>query len=678
VLDAVVKTGTKAQSSATSYPSVDEVAKAFPELEIIEVLGVGGMGVVYKARQTKLGRFVALKLLSSELAEYSVFVERFNREGRVLAQLNHPHIVNVFDFGSREDFLYLLMEFVDGVNLREAMQAGKIAAEDCLVLVQDICSALQFAHEKGVLHRDIKPENVLLDHDGRVKLADFGIAKLVSSESSEHVSLTKHGAVLGTLHYMAPEQLEAPRSIDHRADIYSLGVVFYELLTGELPLGRFPSPSDASNTDPRLDKVVLRALEKRRDRRYQTVEEVKTDVESLKPTPEDNLQAKTVDLAATIAAQGGRSKRGGWFSLATVSAILTGGSLLVGIALVLIVNAQVSLSPNGDRLALSGIAVLVALPALPAVLGAVCGLIALFDRKATHFGRSLFAVLLWPVLLVVGGLAFIAVHRGGLTGGVGVGDDTLGIFPAETFPDIDSVVKSFGPNSVDYVSSALFEVDLGNGKVELNVWQAPNVDLFKSPREGQRDLQNHRVTRLEYEQMRGQCVVDFQKRASAVLHVDPASGILGKMSGRHTQSKIGNIERQKVYTEFSSWQWERAFPIFNNAQLNEFFQRTQQAPPLEIDFDTHLAVVVVSYGTQATAPMVDQVRCEEIPAQLTMGAGTQKRIWIDFDIPTRWPDEALSIDESGRASGRFSLISFQKPDSFESLNIRFRSLVHSD
>ena len=146
-----------------------------------------------------------------------------------------------------------------------------------------ICDALQFAHEAGIVHRDIKPENILLDAKGRVKIADFGLAKLLGDAGPQHLTGTHQ--VMGTLHYMAPEQWERPRHVDHRADIYSLGVVFYEMLTGELPLGRFAPPSEKVQVDVRLDEVVLRALEKEPERRYQHASDVKTDVERITARP---------------------------------------------------------------------------------------------------------------------------------------------------------------------------------------------------------------------------------------------------------------------------------------------------------------------------------------------------------------------------------------------------------
>ena len=261
-------------------PSREEVAAAFPQLEILELIGQGGMGFVFKARQPKLERLVALKILPQALATDPAFAERFTREGRALARLNHPNIVAIHDFGQASGFFYLIMEFVDGVNLRQAMRAGRFTPAQALAVVPKICEALQFAHNEGILHRDIKPENILLDAKGRVKIADFGIAKLVG-ETQADATLTSGSTTLGTPHYMAPEQLEKPGTVDHRADIYSLGVVFYEMLTGELPLGRFQPPSQKVEVDVRLDEVVLHALEKEPSRRYQQASQVKTAVETI-------------------------------------------------------------------------------------------------------------------------------------------------------------------------------------------------------------------------------------------------------------------------------------------------------------------------------------------------------------------------------------------------------------
>jgi tRNA A-37 threonylcarbamoyl transferase component Bud32 len=259
-------------------PAPEALAPLFPQLEILELLGQGGMGAVYKARQKKLDRLVALKILPAEAGRDPAFTERFTREARALARLSHPNIVAVHDFGDTGDLYYFIMEYVDGVNLRQVLEAGPVAPAEALRLVPQLCDALQYAHEEEVVHRDIKPENILLDRKGRVKIADFGLAKLLG-QASGPFTLTGSRQVMGTPHYMAPEQLERPGAVDHRADIYSMGVVLYEMLTGGLPLGRFALPSQRAVVDGRLDEVVLRALEKAPELRYQRVSEFKTDLE---------------------------------------------------------------------------------------------------------------------------------------------------------------------------------------------------------------------------------------------------------------------------------------------------------------------------------------------------------------------------------------------------------------
>jgi serine/threonine protein kinase len=162
--------GGEGEDAAPGHPMPDpeEIAEKFPQFEIIECLGRGGMGVVYKARQKSLNRTVAIKILAPEREHDSRFAARFAREAELLAQLSHPHIVTIHDFGQADGLFYLLMEFVDGVNLRDLLRDGKIEPRQALKIVPSICEALQYAHEKGIVHRDIKPENLLLDRDGRV------------------------------------------------------------------------------------------------------------------------------------------------------------------------------------------------------------------------------------------------------------------------------------------------------------------------------------------------------------------------------------------------------------------------------------------------------------------------------------------------------------------------------
>jgi predicted Ser/Thr protein kinase len=269
-------------------PTPEVLNGVFPQLEIIALIGQGGMGAVYKARQTHLERLVAVKLLSAERGVDPAFVERFTREARALARLQHPQIVTLYDFGRAGSWLYLVMEYVEGANLRQLMATGRLDPTAAMRLVAPLCDALVHAHAQGVVHRDLKPENILIDSQGQPKIADFGLAKLRSANGT----LTQTGDALGTLHYMSPEQISGVGDIDHRADVYALGVIFYEMLTGNLPLGRCLPPSQ-SGSDPRLDEVVLRSLEREPDKRWQTVEELRQAVAQ--------IQAKMpVDLLSNV------------------------------------------------------------------------------------------------------------------------------------------------------------------------------------------------------------------------------------------------------------------------------------------------------------------------------------------------------------------------------------------
>jgi hypothetical protein len=274
------------------------------------------MGAVYKARQLALGRLVALKILPPALGDDPSFADRFAREARALAQLNHQGIVTLYEFGRTDDGLfYFLMEFVDGMNLRQLLAGGRIAPREALAIVPELCDALQYAHDRGFVHRDIKPENILLDRRGRVKIADFGLAKIVAMDegapadgkgTSANVALTQAGKVMGTPSYMAPEQSEHPSEVDHRADIYALGVVFYQMLTGDLPpQGKIEPPSRKVVIDVRLDEVVLRALEREPSRRYQEASALKTEVETISQTdPPPEARSQVASGAVLKSARG--------------------------------------------------------------------------------------------------------------------------------------------------------------------------------------------------------------------------------------------------------------------------------------------------------------------------------------------------------------------------------------
>jgi eukaryotic-like serine/threonine-protein kinase len=251
-------------------------------------LGAGGMADVYLAEDQELGRRVAIKILDSRHANDDQFIERFRREAKNAAALNHPNIVSIYDRGEAENTYYIAMEYLDGRTLKELIVSRGAAPVNVTVeYARQILSALRFAHRHGIVHRDIKPHNVLVDGEGRVKVTDFGIARAGTSQ------MTEAGSIVGTAQYLSPEQARGGE-VDPRSDLYSLGVVLYELLTGKTPfdgetpveiamkhLSTAPKPPSKLRSDipPELDKVVLRALAKNPDDRYQSADEMEADLE---------------------------------------------------------------------------------------------------------------------------------------------------------------------------------------------------------------------------------------------------------------------------------------------------------------------------------------------------------------------------------------------------------------
>jgi serine/threonine protein kinase len=278
--DAAGPQNTSAASKFTT-PAKEDLADKFPSLEILERIGSGGMGCVYKAKQKELDRIVALKILPDELGRDPKFAERFGREAKALARLQHPNIVALFEIGEVDGLHYLVMEYMDGMNLREFMNVEQAGGIDVVDVMSQICAAVQYAHDQGIVHRDIKPENVLFDVRGHVKIADFGLAKL-EQLATQDITLTGSRQAMGTLHYMAPEQWNDPHNVDHRADVYALGVMLYELVTGRLPLGHFEPPSVLAGADSRVDEIVMKAMQSSLDSRYQSASQLATDLGSLK------------------------------------------------------------------------------------------------------------------------------------------------------------------------------------------------------------------------------------------------------------------------------------------------------------------------------------------------------------------------------------------------------------
>ena len=260
-------------------PGIGEAARLFPNYEILALLGRGGMGAVYKARQVALDRVVAIKLLPLDVSADRDFAERFVREAQTMAKLSHPNIVTVFDFGTTgEGHLFFVMEFVEGANLHSIIHEVGLGPDQALWLAGEICAALSYAHRKGVVHRDIKPANVMVNGESHVKVADFGLARLTDVSPQVH-GMTMTGIIMGTPDYMAPEQKRGVH-VDHRADIFSLGVMLYEMLCREVPQGAFDLPSRRTDCDPRIDAIVVKAMQQSPERRYQSAEEMESAVEA--------------------------------------------------------------------------------------------------------------------------------------------------------------------------------------------------------------------------------------------------------------------------------------------------------------------------------------------------------------------------------------------------------------
>ncbi|HBP21094.1 MAG TPA: hypothetical protein DEA08_25320 [Planctomycetes bacterium] len=302
---------------AEPAPPPDELAALFPDFELGELLGEGGMGRVYAARDLRLGRRVALKLLREELAEDPAFVERFEREARTLAQLSEPFAVALYDFGQAGPYPYLVLEHIEGRTLREAF-AEELPHATLLLAVARVAEVLARAHAQGIVHRDVKPANVLLDRFDCPRLTDFGLAKLV--EGGQHSllpTLTRQHQVLGSLCYLAPElQLQGAGAASPATDVYALGVVLYEALTGSLPLGRFPAPSETPGVDATLDELVFACLERDPAARP-SASEVQAALEAWLARPEPALRraargARDVSARALTGARevGGRAVRG--------------------------------------------------------------------------------------------------------------------------------------------------------------------------------------------------------------------------------------------------------------------------------------------------------------------------------------------------------------------------------
>jgi serine/threonine-protein kinase len=308
--------------SASSEAAPPLAPPVVPGYQLEALVGRGGMGEVWRARQLSLDREVAVKLLPEKCARDAEFVARFEKETKALAALSHPNIVQIIDRGKAGEQYYFAMELVAGVNLRERMRR-ELSVRDALRIGVEIARAIDCAHEKRIVHRDLKPENVLVDARGHVKVADFGLAGMHGGEAE--VALTATAVAMGTLNYMAPEQRRDAKHVDHRADLYSLGVLLYEMLTGELPLGRFKLPSKKrEGVDPAVDELVAQLLEPEASGRPARALDVAAALEALLPPASGDSAPRPISSGgagpAVVAVAAPRS--GGWRLGLTVLGVL--------------------------------------------------------------------------------------------------------------------------------------------------------------------------------------------------------------------------------------------------------------------------------------------------------------------------------------------------------------------
>jgi serine/threonine protein kinase len=277
-------------------PSIEELSAQLPQYQIEALLGRGGMGAVYKGRQTRLERPVAIKILPVEMGERDVtYAQRFQNEARAMAKLNHPGIVAVYDFGETAGgLLYFVMEFIEGTDVAKMIQLQtRLRSEEAMAITAHVCDALGYAHSLGILHRDIKPANIMVGYDGRVKVADFGLAKVTNTGEN---MMTRTGVIMGTLSYMAPESLILGAEVDKRADIYAVGVMLYQMLTGKLPHGMFEMPSlQVKGLDPRYDKIVATAMREDRQIRYASADALRVDLDAILTQPVAKVEASSKD-----------------------------------------------------------------------------------------------------------------------------------------------------------------------------------------------------------------------------------------------------------------------------------------------------------------------------------------------------------------------------------------------
>jgi serine/threonine protein kinase len=291
--------------SHTSFiaPNPADLAPLFPGYEIEGLIATGGMGAVYAAVQKSLDRSVAIKILPPELSADAAFRMGFEAEAKAMARLNHPNLIGVYDFGEASGMLYIIMEFVPGQSLFHSSHGIAIDPSEVVRIVSGICSGLAHAHDNGIIHRDIKPANILLDLNANPKIGDFGLARPADRQIQEGEE------IFGTPHYTAPEVVNSPHSVDHRADIFSLGVILHELLTGRLPADDRRPASVISHCDHRFDAIIRRATDPLPENRYSSAHEMERELRAITTSAVPRVMRSPVPAAPRVTRRHHSAKR---------------------------------------------------------------------------------------------------------------------------------------------------------------------------------------------------------------------------------------------------------------------------------------------------------------------------------------------------------------------------------